>query len=61
MTAKPYSGKRCVCDRCLHDWYSIGRPLPLVCPKCKSPYWNRSRKGEETIFKEGIPIIRKVK
>ncbi len=33
------------CYRCEHEW----RPLvieekPVVCPKCKSPYWDRPRK-----------------
>ena len=33
------------CERCTHEW--IPRDLeqePSVCPKCKSPYWNRPRK-----------------
>jgi hypothetical protein len=32
------------CDRCGHRWFprQLDR-LPLVCPKCKSPYWNRPR------------------
>ena len=33
------------CERCDHEW--IPRDLkkePSVCPKCKSPYWNRPRK-----------------
>jgi len=48
-----------ICERCSHMWISrnIGSksvPLthpkhgggrdPLVCPKCKSPYWNIPRK-----------------
>ncbi|HSW58857.1 MAG TPA: site-specific DNA-methyltransferase [Dehalococcoidales bacterium] len=35
------------CLRCEHVWYP-NRPLkPKVCPKCKSPYWNRP-KGYQT-------------
>lgn len=33
------------CERCSHEW--IPRDAehePSVCPKCKSPYWNRPRK-----------------
>ncbi len=33
------------CDRCGHEW--VPRDFetePRVCPKCKSPYWNRPRK-----------------
>ena len=33
------------CHRCGHEW----RPknievVPVVCPKCKSPYWDRPRR-----------------
>lgn len=34
------------CERCNHEW--IPRDVeqePAVCPKCKSPYWNRPRKS----------------
>ena len=34
------------CERCQHEW--VPRDFdqePSVCPKCKSPYWNRPRKG----------------
>ena len=37
------------CDRCGHEW--IPRRAdnePAVCPKCKSPYWNRPRKTNLT-------------
>ena len=33
------------CERCFHEW--VPRDFdaePRVCPKCKSPYWNRPRK-----------------
>lgn len=33
------------CERCEHEW--IPRDTenePRVCPKCKSPYWNKPRK-----------------
>jgi rubrerythrin len=35
-----------VCERCQHEWLprQQGDPEPKVCPKCKSPYWNRPRK-----------------
>lgn len=36
------------CHRCGHEW----RPLnlndkPKVCPKCKSPYWDRPKKNKK--------------
>ena len=31
------------CLRCGHEWIP-NRPVePKVCPKCKSPYWNRPK------------------
>ena len=33
------------CERCGHEWIPRHRDEePRVCPKCKSPYWNRPRK-----------------
>jgi len=43
------------CERCRHEWVPRGvdtaakkpPPEPRVCPKCKSPYWNKPRKREK--------------
>ena len=34
------------CERCNHEWIPRRHSdqEPSVCPKCKSPYWNRPRK-----------------
>jgi predicted Zn-ribbon and HTH transcriptional regulator len=33
------------CERCGHEWVPRKEDEePRVCPKCKSPYWNRPRK-----------------
>ena len=32
------------CERCDHTWVPREEDVPLVCPKCKSPYWNKPRK-----------------
>lgn len=35
-----------LCDRCNHTWISRGIiDRPVVCPKCKSPYWDVPRKN----------------
>ena len=36
------------CDRCGHQWMPRSKidELPIICPKCKSPYWNIPRKNE---------------
>jgi len=33
------------CERCGHEWSPRKKesPIPVVCPKCKSPYWNKPR------------------
>lgn len=34
------------CERCEHVWVPRdgAKEEPRVCPKCKSPYWNKPRK-----------------
>lgn len=32
------------CLRCNHQWYKRQAALPEVCPKCKSPYWQKPRR-----------------
>ena len=32
------------CTRCGHKWYPRTPERPRVCPKCKSPYWDKPRK-----------------
>lgn len=30
------------CKRCKHFWVPTKEEI-LICPKCKSPYWNREK------------------
>lgn len=33
------------CERCSHTWVNrVATVHPKVCPKCKSPYWDRPRR-----------------
>ena len=41
MAKVKLSGYRC--ERCGHEWVPRNDAAPLVCPKCKSPYWNLPR------------------
>lgn len=35
------------CERCKHIWVPREeKDYPRVCPKCKSPYWDKPRKIE---------------
>jgi len=37
------------CERCEHEWLPRSDQEPRVCPKCKSPYWNRPRRVKPTL------------
>lgn len=34
------------CKRCSHEWVQRTLNLPKVCPRCKSPYWNKERRKQ---------------
>jgi hypothetical protein len=38
--------KAYICERCRHTWVPAGIDKPRVCPKCKSPYWDRPRRTD---------------
>lgn len=38
------------CERCEHEWVPRDKSHPRVCPKCKSPYWDKPRKKIRDIF-----------
>jgi DNA replicative helicase MCM subunit Mcm2 (Cdc46/Mcm family) len=40
------------CERCEHEWIprdalADEQELPTICPKCKTPYWNKPRKEKK--------------
>lgn len=32
------------CERCEYQWIPRKADYPKVCPRCKSPYWDKARK-----------------
>ncbi len=45
------------CERCSHSWLPRDKDQePRVCPRCKSPYWNRPRKGSKADPGEGVNL-----
>jgi len=34
------------CNRCHHKWFKRKKSEPILCPACKSPYWNKERVRE---------------
>ncbi len=43
MANKEIKVYECQCERCKHTWITRSEELPIVCPNCKSPYWNKPR------------------
>jgi len=41
MAKKEIKVYECQCERCEHSWITRTEEIPIVCPKCKSPYWNK--------------------
>ncbi|MCV0401962.1 MAG: hypothetical protein K5777_08330 [Nitrosopumilus sp.] len=46
------------CERCNHTWVPRDESSPTVCPKCKSPYWNKPRKSESEQAHESMKLKR---
>lgn len=62
MAKVPITVMGYICERCDHEW--IPRDFesePRVCPKCKSPYWNKPRKAMTTYedFRSQIEAVLK--
>lgn len=32
------------CERCNHKWIARKKEYPILCPNCKSAYWDKPRK-----------------
>lgn len=41
------------CERCDHEWAPRKEGKPIICPKCKSPYWNVPKKNKLNIKQKG--------
>lgn len=49
------------CLRCDHEWVPRGTDEPVICPKCKSAYWNKPRRirGDQGTVATTRPVPRK--
>jgi len=46
MSVKTIEGLKCKCERCNKVWDSHRKVEDIiVCPTCKSPYWNKKKEG----------------
>jgi len=32
------------CERCKHEWIPRNKETPIICPACKSAYWDKPKK-----------------
>lgn len=57
----PVTLKGWLCERCSHLWVPREKDRkPRVCPKCKSPYWDRPRRSaanREALAKGAWPVV----
>lgn len=47
------------CERCDHQWVPREEERPRVCPKCKSPYWDKPRRDEKASYNTARKHARK--
>ncbi len=48
------------CGRCDHEWIPRDPNIePKVCPKCKSPYWNKPKLDKQT-YADFREVVREV-
>lgn len=47
MSKKEIKVYGCKCERCGHEWITRTKEAPVVCPKCKSPYWDKPLNNKE--------------
>jgi len=51
----------CKCERCGHEWFPRNEKRePIVCPNCKSPYWNIPKKQIPMSYEEFSEKIKTV-
>jgi len=43
MSKKEIKLFECKCERCGHKWITRNQEIPIVCPKCKNPYWDKPK------------------
>ncbi len=39
---------QCICMRCAYRWFPRSERAPVMCPKCRSAYWNIPRKAKQS-------------
>jgi len=52
VTSERFEVKECSCEQCGHRWVpaitrekgKLVQPDPVACSKCKSAYWNRTKR-----------------
>lgn len=47
------------CERCNHEWIPRTKDYPVICPKCKSPYWDKPKSDRSVAAKKAWITRRK--
>jgi predicted Zn-ribbon and HTH transcriptional regulator len=49
------------CERCGHTWIPRSTTMgdPTICPRCKSPYWNKPRRNAPVAEIERIRVAKR--
>jgi len=50
LNLKPIQLKQLKCLRCDHEWVPRKEEV-RICPKCKSPYWDRERESDNNTYR----------
>lgn len=45
------------CLRCKHEWYQRSPKEPVLCPSCKSKYWNQAREENSVDARESKGVV----
>jgi len=46
------------CKRCGGTWKPRVDGVPVQCPRCKSPFWNRERVRESRLVQPEVPSVK---
>jgi len=54
MDKKEIKVYECKYESCKHEWITITEEAPVVCPKCKSSYWDKPLNNKKQVTKNDV-------
>ena len=49
------------CERCTHEWIPRNKETPIICPSCKSPYWDKPKTNRSEVARKAWMTRKKQK